>query len=381
MKKNIVVLLLLVCCTTTKAQIGKVGINTTAPMAMLHVKDSSVLFTGAATLPITAGNPPVSGAGTRMMWYPDKAAFRAGGVEGSGGTLWDKDSIGQYSFAVGNNTKAKGFAATAIGTFNTAIGYASTAMGYATKAIGDVSTSMGSGTNATGDYSISMGRNTDATGDYSTAMGNSTNATGDYSTSMGGYTNALGLYSTAMGYLTDAVGDYSTSMGRLTYSKAYASLSVGQFNDSIATSSKTSWVITDPVFIVGNGTAYNARSNAFTVLKNGNTNIAGAITRNATGTANIVPIAYGSVSDAGIINSGTGNYTIAKSTTGIYDITITNENYTSSGYTCSVTPIAFGVNVAVASSGSSSTKLRIRLYNIAGGGLIDYPFSFVVYNQ
>ena len=37
-----------------KAQVGKVGINTTSPQAMLHVKDSSVLFTGLT------GNLPVS---------------------------------------------------------------------------------------------------------------------------------------------------------------------------------------------------------------------------------------------------------------------------------------------------------------------------------
>jgi len=65
-----------------QAQVGKVGINTTTPQAMLHVKDSSVLFNGGAVIPGTPGNPPVSGACVRMMWYPDKAAFRTGVVNG-----------------------------------------------------------------------------------------------------------------------------------------------------------------------------------------------------------------------------------------------------------------------------------------------------------
>jgi hypothetical protein len=65
------------------SQTGKVGINTTTPQAMLHVNDSSVVFTGAATLPTNPGNPPVSGVGARMMWYPDKAAFRVGGISPS----------------------------------------------------------------------------------------------------------------------------------------------------------------------------------------------------------------------------------------------------------------------------------------------------------
>src|SRR6185503_1604706 len=84
---------------------GKVGINTTTPAAMLHVKDSSVVFTGINPLPATPGVPPVSGAGTRLMWYPDKGAFRVGGVLG---TQWNKDSIGIYSFVSGINSKAKG---------------------------------------------------------------------------------------------------------------------------------------------------------------------------------------------------------------------------------------------------------------------------------
>lgn len=73
---------------------GKVGINTSTPLAMLHVADSSVVFTGGASPPQTPGNPPVSGAGVRMMWYPDKAAFRAGLAEG---TSWDKVNVGNYS--------------------------------------------------------------------------------------------------------------------------------------------------------------------------------------------------------------------------------------------------------------------------------------------
>ena len=83
-----------------------VGIGTTAPVARLHVKDSNVVFTGSNSLPATPGNPPVNGGGIRLMWYPDKAAFRVGAV---GSKNWDMDSIGNYSFASGFNTKAKGY--------------------------------------------------------------------------------------------------------------------------------------------------------------------------------------------------------------------------------------------------------------------------------
>src|SRR6476659_8226396 len=103
-----------------------VGIGTTTPAARLHVKDSSVLFTGSNSLPAAAGNPPVSGAGVRLMWYPDKAAFRVGFV---GDKNWDKDSIGSLSFASGSNTKAKGQGSFAMGEATTANGFASVSLG------------------------------------------------------------------------------------------------------------------------------------------------------------------------------------------------------------------------------------------------------------
>ena len=74
-----------------------VGVGTTSPLARFHVANSSVLFgaIGDANL-LSPGNPPISGAGRRMMWYPDKAAFRVGYVPAG---EWDKVNIGNYSAA------------------------------------------------------------------------------------------------------------------------------------------------------------------------------------------------------------------------------------------------------------------------------------------
>lgn len=256
MKKITPLFLLQLASFCVQAQIGKVGINTATPQAMLHVKDSSVLFTGAATLPVSAGNPPVSGAGTRMMWYPDKAAFRAGNVNF---TQWDKDNIGDYSFATGRDTRA--------------IGDGSTAMGEVTLASGRYCTAMGRNTYASNLISTAMGNFTVASGYSSTAMGSNTEASGYISTAMGYNTEASGSYSTAMGYDTKASGVRSTAIGSNTRASAYGSLSIGQYNDSIISSNKTNWVATDPVFIIGNGLTDIARSNALTILKNGKTGI------------------------------------------------------------------------------------------------------------
>lgn len=270
MKKITPLFLLQLVSFCVQAQIGKVGINTATPQAMLHVKDSSVLFTGAATLPVSAGNPPVSGAGSRMMWYPDKAAFRAGNVNF---TQWDKDNIGDYSFATGRDTRAIGDGSTAMGEVTEASGPGCTAMGRNTHASNYISTTMGHFTVASGYISTAMGYNTDATGDYSTAMGLGTKASGVRSTAMGSFTTASGVHSTAIGSNTTASGVRSTAMGTYTTASAYGSLSIGQYNDSIISSNKTNWVATDPVFIIGNGLTDIARSNALTILKNGKTGI------------------------------------------------------------------------------------------------------------
>ncbi|MCK5839390.1 MAG: hypothetical protein KAG99_06045 [Bacteroidales bacterium] len=216
---------------------GNVGIGTTDPVTGLHVDDTNgVLFTGT----YGEGEIPVEGTGTRMMWYPAKAAFRVGRVFSEN---WDNNNIGDYSVALGCNTKANG----------------------------NYSTAMGSGTNATGDYSTAIGLFTDAIGNYSIAMGGYTNATGNYSTAMGLYTDAAGAQSTALGYYTDAIGSYSTAMGYYSDAESRASVAMGRFN--VGGGNPTSWVESDPLFEIGTGTSTSNRANALTVLKNGNVGI------------------------------------------------------------------------------------------------------------
>ncbi|MEJ2187788.1 MAG: hypothetical protein P8Z36_18010, partial [Gemmatimonadota bacterium] len=53
--------------------------------------EGSFLATGAYEYATTVA-PPAGGPGTRMMWYPEKAAFRAGRVDAGG--QWDAENIG-----------------------------------------------------------------------------------------------------------------------------------------------------------------------------------------------------------------------------------------------------------------------------------------------
>ncbi len=123
--------------------------------------------------------------------------------------------------------------------------------------------------NAMGTEAISMGFNSVASGTNSVALGAANIASGKYSIALGLGTKASGVSSTAMGENTESSGSHSTSMGLNSVARAYGSLVIGRNNDSITNSSAISWIATDPVFIIGNGTSETNRKNAMTVYKNG----------------------------------------------------------------------------------------------------------------
>ncbi|OGC36755.1 hypothetical protein A3J90_07605 [candidate division WOR-1 bacterium RIFOXYC2_FULL_37_10] len=202
---------------TTEASISNVGIGTAEPVASFEVA-GGILAQG------TNGDIPVTGNGTRLMWIPSIAAFRAGTV--TGGTEWNV--VGFNSFAVGGNTIATGISSTAMGNTTTANGQYSVAMGNNTTAIGSSSTAMGDTTTASGNSSIAMGNNTIASGGFSTAMGNTTTASGSSSTAMGNNTIASGTDSTAMGNNTTAIGTASIAAGQYLTTEANNSIVLGR---------------------------------------------------------------------------------------------------------------------------------------------------------
>jgi endosialidase-like protein/trimeric autotransporter adhesin len=104
--------------------------------------DSGGGVVGLGTLGV--GIIPASGAGYRMMWYPAKAAFRAGSTDdGGAGSYWDDANIGYYSWAGGNLTTASGVSAFAFGYTARAGGQGSVALGYLVTANNDYSVALG----------------------------------------------------------------------------------------------------------------------------------------------------------------------------------------------------------------------------------------------
>jgi hypothetical protein len=215
---------------------GNVGIGITLPLAKFQVDNGAVLFSG------TTGGTPISGSGSRLMWIPSKAAFRAGYVDGN---QWDDVNIGMWSIATGKNNKASGDDSTALGSNTIASGGASTAMGASTTASGPYSTAMGSDTTAIGSRSIAMGYYSTANGDISTAMGDNTLATGYASTSMGSGTIASGDYSTSIGSGSSAIGKYSTAIGCLgTIASGFGSTAIGSETTASGSTSTALGVMT-----------------------------------------------------------------------------------------------------------------------------------------
>ena len=150
-------------------------------------------------------------------------------------------------------------------------------------ASGGRSVAMGDYTTASGGFSTAMGTYTTASGWASTAMGEYTTASGSHSTAMGYFTAASGTYSTAMGGATTASGTSSTAMGSGTTASDFGSLSIGAYNsvNSSVTGNAGAFNLANAAFVIGNGTASNAKSDAFVVYFNGNATLAGDLTINS----------------------------------------------------------------------------------------------------
>jgi len=149
-------------------------------------------------------------AGTKFMWIAEKGALRAGKVDG---TEWDLDSIGAHSVAFGLNNQVKGSGSVSWGFDNTTSGPRSATWGF--------------GNTTSGTYSATWG------------LGNTTS------------------------------GATSATWGLQNKNQSLAETVIGRYADTVATASASIWQAEDQLLAVGNGSADDARNNAFTIMKNG----------------------------------------------------------------------------------------------------------------
>jgi hypothetical protein len=101
-----------------------------------------------------------------------------------------------------------------------------------------------------------------------------------------------------------------------------------------------------------------------TISPSGAVDIKNELTRtNKTGSANLVPIAYGSIRADGVIRTGTGNFTCTKYATGAYAIAVSAETYSPDTYIVQATVLDYSVKFIMVST------------------VVTYPGSFVVFIQ
>ncbi|HEV3049448.1 MAG TPA: tail fiber domain-containing protein [Longimicrobium sp.] len=139
---------------------------------------------------------PASGAGWRMMWHPQKVAFRAGYVDAGG--QWDESNIGYYSWAGGALTTAAGIYSFAMGNLNT-VEYGSTGG----MALGGNNTIWGVNGAV---YPLALGYDNDVLDDYGIAIGYKNWSNGTAATAIGYDNTADANYSMALGYKANTNG-------------------------------------------------------------------------------------------------------------------------------------------------------------------------------
>lgn len=214
----------------------------------------------------------------------------------------------------GRYAVASGIAATAWGYGTRATNFGATAFGQGNQATAPQATSFGAGNSSTGFWSTSFGQRNVASGNNSTAFGTDNVSTGNSSLAFGQNNKALQNGATALGSLNSAKGRFSFASGNGNVSATLYEATFGRFNADTTSMNATTWVATDAVLQIGNGTNASTRRNAVTVLKNG---------RTAIGTHEAKPNStlqvHGSVSMP--IRSVTGNTTLTDA-----DYTVVSRN-------------------------------------------------------
>lgn len=206
---------------------------------------------------------------------------------------------------------ASGDVSIAMGAGTTASGQYSTAVGLNTEASGNSSTAMGSNSIASGAYALAIGNQFDsavttptylneASGNYSFVIGNNNSSTGLKAFSIGtdnlasargavaiGENNiSSGIYSQAFGLFSEATADNSFAIGNNALADGFNTTAIGSANTADANADATAWSLDNRAFVIGNG-YYDfeleevVRSDAFTVLFNGDATLAGNLNINS----------------------------------------------------------------------------------------------------
>ncbi|MFO7842858.1 MAG: hypothetical protein R6V16_03535 [Bacteroidales bacterium] len=192
---------------------------------------------------------------------------------------WKIYYSGEGAVAIGVGDSSLASYATTLGYYNTA-SYGSVALGYKNKSYGMQSAILGGYSNLINSSSsvIAGGHGHIIDAPYAGILGgikNKVHADAAWGVIGGGYKNEIyGSTSTIVnGTYNITTGALSTVIGSRNNAYSWCETVIGRYNDYDATGNPDNWEDTDHLFVIGNGTADDARSNAMVVLKNGNIGI------------------------------------------------------------------------------------------------------------
>jgi hypothetical protein len=122
-------------------------------------------------------------------------------------------------------------------------------------------------------YGFCIGLDAISSGDSAIAIGTLCTASGAQSVALGHSVNISRNRAVGIGSNIGSGGDESYLFGSSISAQSFREVVIGHFNAIGSPATANSWVATDRLFVLGNGTAAASRSNAIVVLKNGNTGI------------------------------------------------------------------------------------------------------------
>jgi hypothetical protein len=247
---------------------------------LLTLWGSDGISNSSTNLTLDPGNETLAFAGNLGLQQIDGAFVMSANIldDGAGNIAFDPgnqtivfSSGVTFNATTANVTIFAGDSGFVVGNGATATGYRSAAFGGTANATGNSSVALSGGA-ASGYLSLAAAYGL-ASGAEAVALSSGT-ASGNYSLSAGNNS------------LANATG--AVALGTNTTASVLNSVTVGHYNTPIS-GNATTWVATDPAFIVGTGSAGNSTSNGLVVLNNGNTSISGdaAVAGNTTVTGNL----------------------------------------------------------------------------------------------
>ena len=189
-------------------------------------------------------------------------------------TTWDNK---KFSLAKGNSSHVEGMDCLALGDYSHAEGRYTTASASGSHAEGYYTNASVYYSHAEGHYTTASAFGSHAEGYYTTASGEYSHAEGRYTTASASGSHAEGFDTTASGIDSHAEGYYTTASGIDSHAEGYYTTASGR-NQHVQGKYNIEDTSSTYAHIVGNGTADDARSNAYTLDWDGNGWYAGGLT-------------------------------------------------------------------------------------------------------